>query len=96
MPQLISATLTEDAYKVYCEWKKNRTASHKISMAMTQLRSIDELNQALMTQTNILKARWKFLEKNLEYLMTEGGYDAEKILDFATKDDSLYYRSDIV
>jgi len=95
MPQLISATLTEDAYKVYCEWKKNRTASHKISMAMTQLRNIQELNAALMTQTNILKARWKFLEENLEYLIKEGGYDAKKIIDLAKKNDSLYYRSDI-
>jgi len=30
MPHLISATLTEEAYKVYCRWKDTRSASEDL------------------------------------------------------------------
>ena len=94
MPHLISATLTEDAYKIYCIWKENRQASMKISQCMTQMDSMMQHNEALMTQLNIHKSRWRFLEKQLEYCIKEGGYNAEQILNFACQEDSLYYRSE--
>ena len=65
MPHLISATLTDAAYEVYCKWKTKREASAKISLAMSELASIQELNEALATQLNIHKARWKWLNQNL-------------------------------
>lgn len=36
MRATISATLTEEAYKVYKEWSKERKASDEISRAMTE------------------------------------------------------------
>ena len=66
MPHLISATLTEDAYRIYCIWKEKRQASAKISLAMAELAQIQELNEAVITQLNIMKSRWKWLNKNLE------------------------------
>ena len=50
MPHLISATLTEDAYRIYCIWKEKRQASAKISLAMAELAQIQELNEAVITQ----------------------------------------------
>jgi len=94
MPHLISATLTEEAYKVYCRWKDTRSASAKISMAMSQLDQIQELNEALITQLNIHKSRWKWLEGHLMYEMTMKEKNASEILDLACQDDHLYYRRD--
>jgi len=94
MPHLISATLSEDAYKIYCKWKENRQASAKISQCMTQMESMNELNEALITQLNIHKSRWRFLELQMQYLMTEGGYNAAQILKFSQAEDSLYYRKE--
>ena len=62
MPHLVSATLSDQAYEVYCKWKTKREASAKISLAMVELAGIMELNEALATQLNIHKARWKWLE----------------------------------
>ena len=94
MPHLISATLSDDAYKVYCKWKETRSASANISLAMSELAGIKELNEALITQLNIHKSRWRFLEMQMNYLMTEGGYNAAQILKFAQSEDSLYYRKE--
>jgi len=94
MPHLISATLSEDAYKIYCKWKETRSASAKISLAMSELAGVQELNEALITQLNIHKSRWRFLEQQMQYLMTEGGYNAAQILKFSQAEDSLYYRKE--
>ena len=93
MPHLISATLSDQAYEVYCKWKSNRSASAKISLAMSELDSIQELNEALSTQLNIHKARWKLLNKNLQREMDlKEIQDANTILNLATQHDHLYYR----
>ena len=95
MPHLISATLTNKAYEVYCKWKTKREASAKISLAMCELDSIQELNAALTTQLNIHKARWKWLNKNLQREMDlKEIQDAHTILDLSTQHDHLYYRRD--
>jgi len=94
MPHLISATLTEDAYKVYCRWKSTRSASAKISMAMSELEQIQELNEAVITQLNIHKARWKWMRENLMKEMMIGEKNAIQILDLACQTDHLYYRRD--
>lgn len=93
MPHLISATLSNKAYEVYNKWKTNREASAKISLAMCELDSIQELNAALSTQLNIHKARWKWLNKNLQREMDLKECDAEKILNLSTQHDHLYYRN---
>ena len=92
MPHLISATLSDQAYEVYCKWKSNRSASAKISLAMSELDSIQELNEALTTQLNIHKARWKGLNQNLNREMMLKEKTPEEILDLATQHDHLYYR----
>ena len=94
MPHLISATLSNKAYEVYCKWKSKREASAKISLAMCELDSIQELNAALTTQLNIHKARWKWLNNNLGREMVFGELDSFKILELACQDDHLYYRRD--
>ena len=91
---LISATITREAKDIYDQWAKTRSASDNISLAICELAGIKELNEALMTQLNIHKSRWRFLEKQLEYCIKEGGYNAEQILNFACQEDSLYYRSE--
>ena len=92
MPHLISATLTEDAYRIYCIWKEKRQASAKISLAMAELAQIQELNEAVITQLNIMKSRWKWLNKNLEREMNLKECSAEDILNLATQHYHLYYR----
>jgi len=92
MPHLISATLTEEAYKVYCRWKSTRSASANISLAMSELEQIQELNEALITQLNIHKSRWKWLNKNLNREIMLKEKTAEQILDLSTQHDHLYYR----
>lgn len=92
MPHLISATLSDQAYEVYCKWKSNRSASAKISLAMSELDSIQELNEALTTQLNIHKARWKWLNQNLNREMMLKEKTPSEILDLATQHDHLYYR----
>jgi len=94
MPHLISATLTEDAYRIYCIWKEKRQASAKISLAMAELAQIQELNEAVITQLNIMKSRWKWLNQNLEREMNLKECSANKILDLATQHDHLYYRKE--
>jgi hypothetical protein len=94
MPHLISATLTNKAYEVYCKWKSKREASAKISLAMCELDSIQELNAALSTQLNIYKARWKWLNQKLQREMDLKENNADRILEFACQDDHLYYRRD--
>ena len=94
MPHLISATLTEDAYRIYCIWKEKRQASAKISLAMAELAQVQELNEAVITQLNIHKARWKWLEQNLEREIDFNDCNAVEILDLATQHDHLYYRRD--
>ena len=94
MPHLISATLTEDAYRIYCIWKEKRQASAKISLAMAELAQIQELNEAVITQLNIMKSRWKWLEQNLEREMKLGQYEAETLLQYACQHDHLYYRKE--
>jgi len=94
MPHLISATLTEEAYKVYCRWKDTRSASAKISLAMSELEQIQELNEALITQLNIHKSRWKWLNENLNKEIMLKELTAEQILDLSTQHDHLYYRRD--
>ena len=85
MPHLISATLTEDAYRIYCIWKEKRQASAKISLAMAELEQIQDLNEAVITQLNIHKSRWKWLKQNLEREMNLKECSAAKI---------LYYRKE--
>ena len=92
MPHLISATLSNKAYEVYCKWKTKREASAKISLAMCELDSIQELNTALATQLNIYKARWKWLNQKLQREMDLKENNADRILEFACQDDHLYYR----
>ena len=92
MPHLISATLTEDAYRIYCIWKEKRQASAKISLAMAELEQIQDLNEAVITQLNIHKARWKWLKQNLEREMLLQEKSSLEILDLATQHDHLYYR----
>jgi hypothetical protein len=92
MPHLISATLTEEAYKVYCRWKDTRSASAKISLAMSELEQIQELNEALITQLNIHKSRWKWLNENLNREIMLKEKTAQQILDLSTQHDHLYYR----
>ncbi len=92
MPHLISATLTEDAYRIYCIWKEKRQASAKISLAMAELAQIQELNEAVITQLNIMKSRWKWLNQNLEREMLLNEKNSLEILDLATQHDHLYYR----
>ncbi len=92
MPHLISATLTDAAYEVYCKWKTKREASAKISLAMSELSSIQELNEALQTQLNIHKARWKWLKQKLQREMDLKEHNAEEILEYACQHDHLYYR----
>jgi len=94
MPHLISATLTEEAYKVYCRWKDTRSASAKISLAMSELEQIQELNEALITQLNIHKSRWKWLNENLNKEIMLKELTAKQILDLSTQHDHLYYRRD--
>jgi hypothetical protein len=94
MPHLISATLTEDAYRIYCIWKEKRQASAKISLAMAELAQVQELNEAVITQLNIHKARWKWLEQNLEREIDFNDCNAVEILGLATQHDHLYYRRD--
>jgi hypothetical protein len=94
MAHLISATLSNKAYEVYCKWKTKREASAKISLAMCELASIQELNAALSTQLNIHKSRWKWLNQNLNREMMLKEKTPEEILDLATQHDHLYYRSD--
>ena len=95
MPHLISATLTDKAYEVYCKWKTSREASAKISLAMVELAGIMELNEALSTQLNIHKARWKWLNKNLNREMMLKEKTPEEILALSTQHDHLYYRRDV-
>ena len=95
MPHLISATLSDQAYEVYCKWKTNREASAKISLAMVELAGIMELNEALTTQLNIHKARWKWLNQNLQREMDLKECTGEKILNLSTQHDHLYYRRDV-
>ena len=92
MPHLISATLTNKAYEVYCKWKTKREASAKISLAMCELASIQDLNVALSTQLDIHKSRWKWLNQNLNREMMLKEKTPEEILDLATQHDHLYYR----
>jgi len=91
---LISATITRDAKDIYDYWAKTRSASDNISLAICELHGIKELNEALITQLNIHKSRWRFLEQQMQYLMTEGGYNAAQILKFSQAEDSLYYRKE--
>ena len=95
MPHLISATLSNKAYEVYCKWKTRREASAKISLAMCELDSIQELNAALTTQLNIHKARWKWLNQNLNREMMLKEKTPKEILELATQNDHLYYRRDV-
>ena len=91
---LISATITREAKDIYDKWAKTRSASDNISLAICELQGIKELNEALITQLNIHKSRWRFLEQQMQYLMTEGGYNAAQILKFSQAEDSLYYRKE--
>ena len=95
MPHLISATLSDKAYEVYCKWKTKREASAKISLAMCELDSIQELNAALTTQLNIHKARWKWLSVTLQREMDLKEKNAEEILELSCQHDHLYYRRDV-
>ena len=95
MPHLISATLSDQAYKVYCKWKTKREASAKISLAMVELAGIMELNEALTTQLNIYKARWKWLNVTLQREMDLKEKNAEEILELSCQHDHLYYRRDV-
>jgi len=65
---------------------------------MTQLEQIQELNEALITQLNIHKSRWKWMNTELPRLIKQGevedGYSGEQLLDFAKQNDFLYYRRD--
>jgi len=94
MPHLISATLSEEAYKVYCRWKSTRSASAKISLAMSELEQIQELNEALITQLNIHKSRWKWLNENLPREISNGEHSGQILLEYACQHDHLYYRRD--
>ena len=78
--------------KYTSKWKTSREASAKISLAMVELAGIMELNEALSTQLNIHKARWKWLNQNLQREMDLKECDAEKLLNLSTQHDHLYYR----
>jgi hypothetical protein len=57
MRATISATLTEEAYKVYKEWSRERRASDEISRAMTESFARENLLEAVTKQRNIYRAR---------------------------------------
>jgi len=95
MPHLTTATLTEDAYRIYCIWKEKRQASAKISLAMAELAQIQELNEAVITQLNIQKARWKWLQQNLNKEIMLKEYNGEEILELACQHDHLYRRKGV-
>jgi hypothetical protein len=57
MRATISATLTEEAYRVYKEWSKERKASDEISRAMTESFARENLLEALKKQRDIYRAR---------------------------------------
>lgn len=57
MRATISATLTEEAYKVYKEWSRERKASDEISRAMTESFARENLLEAVTIQRNIYRAR---------------------------------------
>ena len=57
MRATISATLTEEAYKVYKEWSRERKASDEISRAMTESFARENLLEAITIQRNIYRAR---------------------------------------
>ena len=57
MRATISATLTEEAYRVYKEWSRERKASEEISRAMTDSFARENLLQAVTAQRNIYRAR---------------------------------------
>jgi len=56
MRATISATLTEEAYKVYKEWSRERKASDEISRAMTESFARENLLEASTAQRNIYRA----------------------------------------
>ena len=61
---------------------------------MCELDNIQELNAALVTQLNIHKARWKWLNQNLNREMMLKEKTPDEILDLATQHDHLHYRRD--
>ena len=57
MRATISATLTQEAYKVYKEWSRERKASDEISRAMTESFARENLLEATKRQRDIYRAR---------------------------------------
>jgi len=91
MSHLVSATLTQEAYNLYKEWSATRSASVKISRAMTEYASQVARLEAISIQRNILRSRWEYLESNLKLLL-EDGHSAENILyKYSMQHDHLHH-----
>ena len=91
MSHLVSATLTQEAYNLYKEWSASRSASVKISRAMTEYASQVARLEAISIQRNILRSRWEYLESNLKLLL-EDGHSAEDILyKYSMQHDHLHH-----
>ena len=94
MSHLVSATLTQEAYNLYKEWSATRSASVKISRAMTEYASQVARLEAISIQRNILRSRWEYLESNLNTLL-EDGHSAEDILyKYSMQHDYLHHQKD--
>jgi len=79
MRATISATLTEEAYRVYKEWSKERKASDEISRAMTESFGRENLLIAVTKQRNIYRARSGALNRLYEEIDAGIHQDIENI-----------------
>jgi len=95
MSHLVSATLTQEAYNLYKEWSATRSASVKISRAMTEYNAQVARLEAVSIQRNILRSRWEYLEANLKLLLDDVNISAEDILyKYAMQHDYLHHQKD--
>ena len=80
MRATISATITEEAYKVYKEWSRERKASDEISRAMTESFARENLLQAVTKQRNIYRARSGSFRRLYEEIHAGIHQDSETIM----------------
>ena len=92
MSHLVSATLTQEAYNLYKEWSATRSASVKISRAMTEYASQVARLEAISIQRNILRSRWEYLESNLKLLLEDGHSSEEILYKYSTQHDYLHHK----
>jgi hypothetical protein len=91
MSHLVSATLTQEAYDLYKEWSATRSASVKISRAMTEWAAQNARLEAISIQRNILRSRWEYLESNLKLLLAEGKSAEDILYKHAMQYDHLFH-----